>query len=156
MAIVCVWFPHEGHQGGIDVGHSSLLLDRIRPPVYISWWPKGAVNKDHPSTQGHSVPPYRQDVQLELGNPSRIVSLDCLAETTIAKWWKQAKASGSAFPYARRLQPVSNNYDLWDNNCSTIVLLAMKVGGSEKILPFRAGIVTPLHIWMYASRLKRA
>jgi hypothetical protein len=155
MAVVCVWAPHSA-RGGLDVGHSALLLDRIHPPAYISWWPDGGVDKAHPKTKGHFTPPYRQDVLAEHGNPTRIISLKCLQETTIAHWWHQVKIHGAAIPLAPKFQLVSSDYDLWYNNCSTIVLTAMKVGGSESLLPFDASVITPEHIWYYAWRLSQA
>lgn len=153
MALVCVWLPHKA-DGAIDVGHSSLLLDKIRPPAYVSWWPTDGVNKARPSTKGHANPPYRRDVESEHGNPNYFVSLKCLEENRIAHWWNQVKAHGVGIPLASRFQPVSNDYDLWDNNCSTIVLLAMRVGGSERVAPFQGGIVTPINILFYARTLQ--
>jgi hypothetical protein len=94
------------------------------------------------------------DVELERGNPSQLIPLECLQEGVIAGWWRQVKTRGFAVPYAPKFQPISNDYDMWSNNCSTIVLTAMKVGGAERILPFQAGIVTPEHICYYAVRLR--
>jgi hypothetical protein len=65
----------------------------------MSWWPWG--KKENLHSTGHFTPPFRKDVEWEMGNPSAIVSLDCLDEEDIASWWQRVKVSGVAIPFAQ-------------------------------------------------------
>jgi hypothetical protein len=151
MAKVYVWYP-----GFSGIGHAALLLDRIHPPVYISWWPSERKRK-LVQTSGHFTPTHESDVKEEFGNPSMTVPLKCLQEELIASWWQQVKVGGVAIPFAPNLQPYSNNYDFLANNCSTIVLKALHVGsgdGSGRIMTLLKRVATPGDVLMYASFLR--
>ena len=152
MAMVCVWSPRRI---GKEVGHSSILLDKARKPAYVSWWPNGGVNLKSPSTGHHQTPPYRKDVELEMGNPTDIIPLGCLDEELAAEWWRRVRIQGTAIPFAPSFQPRGDDYNLFTNNCSDLVLLAMRVGGSEKVCLWTQGIiVTPWGIRDYARQLQ--
>jgi hypothetical protein len=158
MAIVHVWLPKFSGAKLTNVGHAALSVDRVTPNRYVSWWPSGdGASKEQPGTQGHATPPYEEDILAENGDPSMSVALDCLMEPTIAHWWDRVAVSGFAIPFNFSHNPSSTNYHLWENNCSTIVYLAMKVGGAEQLCPFPGtGVVTPPHILAWAQAVKTA
>jgi hypothetical protein len=146
MAKVHVWLG----PGWGGIGHAALLLDRVTPSVYISWWPSGT-KKKLLQTAGHFTPTFESDVKEEYGNPHAIVSLKCLREDLIANWWQQVKLRGAAIPFAPNLQPYSNNYDFLGNNCSTIVLKALEVGcGVKKVFK----MATPQEVLLQAGILR--
>jgi hypothetical protein len=132
---VCVW-AMDVVKG--NVGHSSLLTDRASKIEYISWWPSGdGVSVKNPkvtSTVGHDTPPYREDVESECGNPSEIITLNCMDDEVAASWWRGVKVGGFVTPYKLYANPESNNYDLFYNNCSTIVLLALRISVPDNLL----------------------
>jgi hypothetical protein len=134
MGQVCVW-AMDVVKG--NVGHSSLLADRAKKIEYISWWPTGeGISVKDPkvlSTVGHDTPPYRGDVESEKGNPTEIITLNCLDDEAVASWWRSLKDGGFATGYKVYLQPKNNDYDLFRNNCSTIVLLALRVGVPDAV-----------------------
>jgi hypothetical protein len=145
MAMVCVWIAPilSG-----DVGHSSLLLDKPgMRPVYISWWPadghKVALLPGKSSTKGHLVNTYRKDIVAECQrHPTKIISIDFLDEVAIAQWWRGASGTG--------------DYSILFRNCSTIVMEALRRGGSSRIWPCGSLIDRPEGVLEYAEILAAA
>lgn len=165
MAFVNVWYPtlrktrdiKENPSGGggvysvVDnVGHASLTLERASTPSYVSWWP----NVDHTS---YGTPTYSEDIYKEGGQPSVSIKLDCLDEDSIMHWWNRVKFDGSAFPYDAEYFPTDNKWTLDRTNCSHMVWMALKIGGSEKyatLVRWGMEIVTPPQIHLYAERVR--
>ena len=152
MANVIVWYPDMSE---LNVGHASLLLDRLARPVYISYWPESSVGIKESSSKTFITPTYAEDVRAENANPTYIISINCLDEDAISHWWNKLDKRQSLIPYSPNLIPNSENYDLYRNNCSTIVALAMKVGGADRVVPFpEFNLLTPIHIHTWASLIK--
>jgi hypothetical protein len=154
VAVVLVWLPSRNPEGGINVGHASLLADRSKAPAYISWWPDGRVNKSQFATAGHLNSNLESDVRSEGGQQPITVDLPNLADQSIADWWERVKDTGFAAPYSLEVLPRDNNYDLYANNCSTIVFRAMVIGGAMESVPCpKFDTITPLHILTWAKMI---
>ena len=158
MAMINIWYPKETNagietkevvsrksnlpqlanylDGRLNVGHASILLDRISHPVYISWWPQ------EPATK---TPTWKIDVEAEGGNPNVMISLDGLDEQKIASWWSVLRSS-------RRGE--SGGYEFLSYNCSTVVAQALSTGGAEKLAPKPVvSMWTPARIEDWANAL---
>ena len=158
MAMLCVWLPkYSGAQKG-NVGHASLLLDR-GASGYISWWPDNeSAGPKEPASPSFSRMTYQDDLELEGGNPDRILSIDCLNEIQIQSWWERVSYDGQAIPYRRQFWPETDHYHLFKTNCANIVALAMRAGGAESFvsMPMSVFVVTPSDVFDWASRVKQA
>lgn len=168
MAIVNVWYPkilskeQIRSDGGVDksstkgfvgsvlnIGHASLELDQGKGRDYLSWWP----NQSH---SGYFTPDFGWDIRKEGRIPSVRVRLNCLDEVSIQSWWRRVKLDGGAIPYKADYHPADVKWTLDRNNCSHMVWLALKVGGSEQfaeMLRFGMQLITPQQIHLYATRL---
>lgn len=154
MAKVLVWLPSRSSQGGINVGHTALWADRADQPAYVSWWPDGGVNKSAPGTMGHTNNNFESDVAGEEGNLPISVDLTCLNDNLISQWWRLVKYTGFSVPYSLEVLPESNDYELFSNNCSTVVFRGMIIGGGTSIVPFpKFDTVTPPHILLWAKAI---
>lgn len=150
MAQVLVWLPSKG-AGGINVGHAALLTDKARRPAYVSWWPNGAAGLKESTTTGHYANNFAADVEAEGGQPT-IIDLPSLNDQAIADWWERVRDNGFATPYSLEVLPKSDNYDLYSNNCSTIVFRAMLIGGAAEIVSYpKFDTVTPVCIMTWAK-----
>jgi hypothetical protein len=161
MAMINVWYPKEAGpgievkpiistrgnlqqlgrylDGRLNVGHSSLLLDRIPRPVYVSWWPQAPATK---------TPTWRVDVAEEGGSPNVMISIDELDEPAIASWWSSMVSTR---------QGERGGYELVSNNCSTVVAKALSVGGAEKLAPPpKISMWTPARIEDWAKAILAA
>lgn len=119
MAMVNVWYPKDAAPGidfSLNVGHASLLLDRLAVPVYVSWWPQAPRTK---------TPTWKHDVKSEGGLPNVMLSFDDLDELAISQWWNGLAGSRTG---------AQGGYELVSYNCSTVVANALSVGGAEKIV----------------------
>lgn len=152
MIRVYVWMP--GPNGTeMSVGHSSLWLTC---GTYISWWPQDGVKLKSPKSRA-SRSDLTTDKQEEGRDPDWRITIKGLNEGAILNWWEQ-------FGLVRGrtvLQGPLPAYQLYTQNCSTVVALALRVGGSEKYLPLGRGVAralelwTPIHIMLYAQLLSR-
>jgi hypothetical protein len=154
VAVVLVWLPSRSATGSINVGHAALLADRAVKPAYVSWWPDGGVNKSQTDTSGHINNSFENDVRSEDGQQPISVDLPGLADQMIADWWDRVKDTGFGAPYSLEVLPKSNNYDLYVNNCATIVFRAMIIGGAMQSVPFpKFDTITPPHILTWAKMI---
>lgn len=154
MAVVLVWLPSRSAEGGINVGHAALLADRARRPTYVSWWPDGGVDKSQTGTSGHVNNSFENDVRSEGGQQPISVDLPNLADQMIADWWGRVRDTGFAVPYSLEVLPQSKDYDLYINNCSTIVFRAMMIGGAMQSVSFaKFETITPPHILAWAKMI---
>jgi hypothetical protein len=101
----------------LNVGHSSILLDQVQRPVYLSWWPQA------PATR---TPTWGADVAEEGGNPDVMCAINSLDELAIAGWWSKLVAA--------RTGP-RGGYDFVSYNCSSVVADALTAGGAERFAP---------------------
>ena len=164
------WDPH-----GSALGHASLTLcDK----THISWWPgeedrsrlttfvglngcKGVVKSLGLSPlkistvmlsvplsmtcpmKPHCMASYKDDVMLEGREADRKVKLrDCLLNNAeIMSWWEQAKTT--------------ETYSLVMNNCATMVIRALKVGGASDFVgnPPDYYMWTPYRVYEYCEKL---
>ena len=86
---------------------------------------------------------YKDDVMLEGREADRKVKLrDCLlSNTKIMSWWEQAKTT--------------ETYSLVMNNCATMVIRALEVGGSSYFvgIPPHYYMWTPYRAYEYCEKL---
>ena len=138
-----------------NVGHAALLCDQTSSSSYISFWPDRQVSLGEPSSPSFATPSYRSDVEAEGGGPDVSIDLSCLEDSLIDSWWVGLTHNkGYPGPYALEYLPESDYYDLWRTNCSSIVALAMKIGGAEKFVPIpKIDTVTPMHIEGWARTI---
>jgi hypothetical protein len=115
--MINIWYP-ENAEKGIRVGHSSILLDGLDTPRYISYWPKGA---------GEKSMTYRGDVKEEKGSPDVMISLNLLDEKKIIDWWDRFFMSNN--------NKDKQGYNIKYNNCSDIVATALVIGGASDHVP---------------------
>ena len=91
----------------------------------------------------HCMASYKDDVMLEGREADRKVKLrDCLLNNAeIMSWWEQAKTT--------------ETYSLVMNNCATMVIRALKVGGASDFVgnPPDYYMWTPYRVYEYCEKL---
>ena len=106
-------FYYWGAGGDSKYGHVAL---RLQDGTYISYWPSCFFGKDAPPWK-HCPPrpaDYDRDFDDEYPRKPEIIVITGLDENAMKRWWNNGKAHG----------------DFRDgNNCSDIVIQALRVGG---------------------------
>ncbi len=142
MARVFVWRMKKV-SGGVNVGHASALCNKVEAPSplgtdprYISYWPNTGATPKRPASSGYDTPSYDDDVVSEGGNPDVIIDLSCLDDAAMVQWWSGIREQRAFIgPYRLEYWPKDRNYNLYRTNCSTLVALALKIGGAENYVP---------------------
>lgn len=118
MVRVNFWLPHLG-----NVGHASaeIELPSQKNSVYISWWPEE--NPKFKSVPGGSQS-LTEDEQAESRAADISFDINGLNEGEITSWWDKFRLQKNA------------QYQLTSNNCSGVIVAALKAGGSDSFLPW--------------------
>ena len=134
MIDVLIWLP-SFNISGMNVGHAAL---QIGFSDYVSLWPgdfKDFLTNPVMSPIFHS---YREDVEAEGGPPDCVVRLYSLGDEAMRTAWHRFKSSGM-------------RYDLFNMNCSSIILELLMIGYEESnkaaINPFREVSLLLLTLW---------
>ncbi len=148
--------PDLSAKGLEGKAHSALLCDRVptrgplvTDPRYVSYWPNRAVGIKASSSESYRTPSYDEGVASEGGEPDTVIDLACLDDAFVVQWWSAFVEHRSFIgPYGIQYWPKGDHYDLWRTNCSTIVALAMKIGGADRFTRIQAN--TPSKVASYA------
>lgn len=148
MAVTAfVWLPRDQ-----NVGHSSLS----GPNFYVSWWPSAEPGPN--GRDGFFFTGMRgtrnsmaEDTRLEGRGPDYASApIGGLDETKIAEFWNRVSCrppnDASALPSERMAVCKPDEYAIFNNNCSAMVVRALGAGGAWKNLKFRTIVASQVVI----------
>ena len=124
---VYIWYPSVTNRS--PFGHAAIMLENT---TYISWW--GDVPMASPCGTTKPDRNLPSDILEENRNPSVRYVITGLDEARIQTWWDMFQ--------------VQNRYNAIDENCASVVMMALMVGGAPLA---NTSFCTPLGVENYLS-----